>query len=442
MNAPTGPSFYADNRARFLDRLGPQDAALLFGAPHRTRNADTEHRYRQESDVLFLSGWAMPEVALLFRPQSPQPFIMFVQPRDPKVEVWSGRRPGPEGALSRYGADAAYPFSELAARLPGLLQGYRSLHYPFAVDADHDRLVMGAIVKARREARESGLDVPDAFIHPARLLHELRLRKSPAELDLLRRAAAITRDGHLAAMQATATGVPEYVLEAALEGTFRRLGGDGPGYPSIVGGGANATILHYVDNCDPLHDGELVCVDAGCEYRGYTADVTRTWPVSGRFTGPQRDLYQIVLQAQQAAIAAAQVGGLFQDIHHTATRVLTEGMVSLGLLQGDVDELIEQGKQKKYYMHGTSHWLGLDVHDVGAYASCGQSRILEPGMVLTVEPGLYIAEDDEDAPEHLRGIGIRIEDDVLVTDRGPEILTIDIPKQIDDVEAAVRSGRR
>jgi len=434
------PGLFAHHRERFLDALG-NDAALLFGAPHRTRNGDSEYRYRPDSDVVYLSGWSQPEVALLFRPGHAQPFTMFVQPRDPKTEQWAGRRPGPEGAAADFGADAAFPYTQLAEKLPSLLQGHRTLHYRFADDADHDRLVAGAVRKARKQARYSGLDVPDAFVDPNRVLHELRLIKSPGELDILRRSAAMTCAGHLAAMAITAPGVHEYELEAAIEGTFRRLGGNGPGYASIVGGGVNATILHYVENNQPLRDGDLVCVDAGCEHRWYTTDVTRTWPVSGRFSGPQRDLYEVVLRAQQAAIDTVRAGGRFLDPHNTATRVLTEGMVALGLLEGDVDELIAEEKHKRYYMHGTSHWLGLDVHDVGGYAGGGESRPFAPGMVLTVEPGLYIAADDEDAPEALRGIGIRIEDDILVTDGAPEVLTAAIPKTIDDLEAAVRAGR-
>lgn len=436
----TDLGLFAHNRARFLDALG-DEAALFFGAPHHTRNGDSEYRYRPDSDVYYLSGWTQPEVALLFRPGHAQPFVMFVQPRDPSTEQWAGRRPGPDGATGLYGADAAYAYRELAQKLPSLLQGYRTLHYRFADDPDHDRLVAGAVRKARKQARYSSLDVPDAFIDPSRTLHELRLHKSADELDLLRRAAAITGEAHLAAMAATRPGVYEYELEAIIEGTFRRRGGNGPGYASIVGGGANATVLHYVDNDAPLRDGELVCVDAGCEYRLYTADVTRTWPVSGTFSGPQRDLYEVVLRAQLAAIDTVRVGGRFLDPHNAATKVLTEGMVALGLLHGDVDELIAAEKHKRYYMHGTSHWLGLDVHDVGGYARDGKGRPYAPGMVLTIEPGLYISPDDEDAPAHFRGIGIRIEDDVLVTDGAPEVLTAHIPKSIDDVEAAVRGAR-
>ncbi len=436
MSASFNAALHRTHRQRLLQALGT-DAALIFGSAHHPRNGDSEYRYRPDSDVLYLTGWEEPEVAILLRPGADHPFVMFVLPRDPTKEVWAGRRAGVEGAKERFGADAAFPFSALPEQLPGLLQGHRTLHYRFADNAEYDQLVAAAIRSARRTAKNNGLDVPDAFIDPARTMHELRLLKSAEELALLRRAAGITDEAFRAAMAATAPGVHEFELEAIIEGTFRRRGGKGPGYATIVGGGDNATILHYSSNRDPLRDGTLVCVDAGCEYGWYTADVTRTWPVSGRFTGPQRDLYEVVLAAQLAAIDAVRVGGTFLDIHDVATRVLTEGMVDLGLLEGDVDGLIESGAQKRYYMHGTGHWLGLDVHDVGTYVFGGSSRALEPGMVLTVEPGLYIAADDEDAPEHFRGVGIRIEDDVLVTDGDPDVLTGMIPKSVDAIEAAV-----
>jgi Xaa-Pro aminopeptidase len=297
--------------------------------------------------------------------------------------------------------------------------------------------VIGAIKAARRKARRNGMAVPDAFIDPSRTLHELRLFKGPHEVAMMQRAADITADAHIAAMNITRDGVAEFELESIIDHTFRCGGGAGPGYTTIVGGGTNATILHYIENSAALADGDLVCVDAGCEYGLYTADVTRTWPVNGRFSGPQRMLYEVVLRAQEEAISMAVEGNSMRSVHQRAVAVLTEGMVELGLLSGDVNDLIAEETYKKYYMHGTSHWLGLDVHDVGAYYRSGESRPLEPGMVLTVEPGLYVAEDDEDAPMEFRGIGIRIEDDVLITVGGNRVLTAAIPKTVAEVEAVV-----
>jgi Xaa-Pro aminopeptidase len=442
MTTPRHPDLHRDNRRRFLEAIG-EGAALLFGAPHHTRNGDAEFRYRQSSDVWWLTGWEDPEVAILLRPGADQPFVMFVQAKDPDMEVWTGRRPGVEGAVEHFGADAAWPYAELAERLPDLLQGYADLHYRFADDGERDQLLMGAIGKARRKARKSGLDVPDAFYDPSRVLHELRLIKQPVELDLMREASRITVEAHCAAMARTAPGVREYEIESLIDGTFRRMGGNGPGYTTIVGGGVNATILHYITNRDELRDGDLVCVDAGCEFDFYTADVTRTWPVSGTFSDAQRELYNLVLEAQEAVIALIVPGTPWKSLHDTAVRVLTIGMVRLGLLEGDaddpavIDELIATDKFRRYYMHGTGHWLGIDVHDVGAYAHKGVSRVIAPGMVMTVEPGLYIRDNDEQAPERFRGIGIRIEDDVLCTEGAPEVLTEAAPKRIDEVEALV-----
>jgi Xaa-Pro aminopeptidase len=432
---------FASRRSTLLARLaeaargGPAHAALLFGAPHHLRNGDAEFRYRQDSDLWYLTGWEDPEVAALFRPGAEQEFILFVQPKDRAREVWTGIRPGVPGALAR-GADLAFPWSELDARLGELLQGYGVLHYAFGQDASQDARVFRAARAPARAAARNGLDVPFQLVDSRRMLAEMRLRKSAAELEVLRTAAAITCEAHVAGMRTGRPGAWEYEVEAAVDTTFKRRGGNGPGYTSIVGGGANACILHYITNREQLRDGDLCLVDAGCEYGFYTADVTRTWPVNGRFTAPQRDVYAIVLEAQLAAIDAARAGRPYKGMHDAAVRVLTAGMVDLGLLDGEVDGLIAREAYRKYYMHGTGHWLGLDVHDAGAYWAGLRSRDLEPGHVLTVEPGIYVAPDDEDAPEALRGIGIRIEDDILVTGGDPENLTAACPKTIDEVEAA------
>jgi len=428
---------FAEHRRRALARMPADSAMLLFGAPHYIRNADTEFPYRQHSDLWYLSGWGDADVALLLLPGHEAPFQLFVQPRDKEREIWTGYRPGPEGAVEIFGADAAHPWGELDERLPALLTGRRVLYYEAFAHPGYDRRVARALAAARRPAGPAGAPLPESFTRPGAILHPLRLRKTEAELLLLREAARITADAHRAVMAMSRPGVREYELAARLEYEFRSGGGAGPGYQSIVGSGENACVLHYVSNRDALREGDLVLVDAGCELECYTADVTRTFPASGRFSDAQRAVYEVVLQAQLAAIAAARPGGRYDDVHDAAVRALTEGCVRLGLLEGEVDALIEEKAYRRFYMHGTSHWLGLDVHDVGAYHAGGESLVFEPGMVLTVEPGLYIDPEDEEVPEAFRGIGIRIEDDVLVTGGDPEVLTSAAPKTIAEVEAAV-----
>lgn len=431
------PAVLAARRTRYLQLLG-DDAALLVAPTHHHRNADTEYRYRQSSDLMYLTGWEDPEVVALFRPHSEQPFVLFVQPKDPEREVWTGIREGVVGARERYGADAAYPIHELAARLPALLFGYGTLHYRPGEDAVMDRTVFSAVRGMAKPAARNGGEIPWRYVEPGRLVGELRLRKEPGELALLREAARISAEAHVLAMRAGRGGVYEYELEAIIDGHFRRSGGNGPGYTTIVGGGKNACILHYVTNREALRPGELCLVDAGCEFQYYTADITRVFPVDGRFTGAQRELYEVVYAAERAAIDAARVGRPYRDLHDIAVRRLVEGMVALDILQGDVDDNIHRETFKRYYMHATGHWLGMDVHDAGAYWHGFSSRTMESGMVTTVEPGLYIPPDDTQAPEAFRGLGIRIEDDVHVTDGGPEVLTAACPSTLADVEAACR----
>lgn len=429
---------FAVHRRRLLEHLEEDEAVFVFGGPHHFRNSDVEYPYRPHSDVFWLSGWQDPEVAMFIRPGK-EPFVLFCQERDPERETWNGYRPGPEGAKSDYQADVAFPYSRLAKELPRLIQGVSRLHYPLAEDAEMDQLLHAAIKKAARTARQSGCSVPETFHSPSRLLHELRLVKGTDEVAVMQEAARLTGLAHRAAMARAAPGVYEYEIQALIEHCFISNGGSGAGYGSIVASGSNACVLHYVTNRAELRDGDLLLIDAGCESSHYTADVTRTFPVNGEFSSAQRDVYEVVLQAQLAAIDALRAGRPIGEFHDIAVRVLTEGMVALGLLEGDVGGLIEEEKYKKYYMHGTGHWLGLDVHDVGIYARDGESRRLTAGMVLTCEPGLYIAADDQEAPERLRGIGIRIEDDLLISDGDPVNLTAEIPKQIDDVEAACRA---
>lgn len=431
---------YAERRAAYMAALGPDAVAIVRSLPERTRNGDSHYNFRQHSDVLYLTGFAEPETTVILRPGAETDrVVMFVRPRDPAMEVWNGRRAGLEGARARYGADVAYPASELKTRLPELIANFGELHYELGVDDETDLLVTATIARLRR-LEKRGQRPPRAVVDPRAALHELRLHKSADELHALRKAAAITADAHVAAMKAGRPGSFEYELEALLDYTFRSRGGTGAGYGTIVGAGENATILHYVDNRCAIADGDLVLIDAGCEYGYYTADVTRTWPAGGRFTAPQRKVYDLVLAVQKSAIAMARPGVTLDDLHQHCIRGLTQGMIELGLLTGTVQERIDDGAFKKFYMHLTSHWLGLDVHDVGAYTRDGKPRPLEPGMVITIEPGLYIAADATDVPAELRGIGVRIEDDILITESGCENLTIACPKEVADLERICGGG--
>lgn len=420
---------------------GLEDGVVILPAADAPfKSNDVEHEYHQDPDFWYLTGFGEPgALAVLMPRHETQRFVLFVRPREPEKEIWTGRRAGPEGAVRDFGADAAYPASEFDSRLPGLLVGSNRLYYRLGRNESLDRRVLAALEEARRMTRKNGV-APSEIVDPAVLVHEMRLRKSPEEIALLRRACEISCEAHRAAMSACRPGMSEYQLEAILEYVFRRSGSAGPGYPSIVGGGENATVLHYSTNGAPIAPGDLVLIDAGCEWSYYNADITRTFPASGRFTPPQRAVYELVLKAQQDAIATIRPGVPFETYHDRAVRVLTEGLVQLGLLAGPPDTLIEQEVYKRFYPHGTGHWLGIDVHDAGRYRLDGQSRLLEPGMVLTVEPGLYVRADDKEAPEEYRGIGVRIEDDVLVTDSGHEVLTSALPRSVEELEALVGSG--
>ena len=433
---------FAARRQRFLDAMEPDSVAILLGAGLVTRSRDTHYRFRQDSDFHYLTGFDHPHAAAVLRRDGGPPFTLFVEPRDPEAETWTGYRPGVEGARADYGADEAYPRSELLAKLPELLGRARRVYHVLGRDAQLDQRIVELIESARIRSRTQA-PPPEAILDPRAIVHEMRLFKEPAELDLLRRAVEISREAHAAAAALAHPGAGEHELEAVIDYTFRRRGGWGPAYESIVGGGANATVLHYVANDQPLRPDTLVLIDAGCEYAGYAADVTRTYPVGGRFTPAARDVYEIVLSAQEAALEAARLAATLEDVHDAALRRLVEGMQALGLLpRTSVDEAIRAGDFRRYYMHRTSHWLGLDVHDVGAYGVDGKPRRLEPGMVFTVEPGLYVPAGDERAPAALRGIGVRIEDDVVVTEDGHENLCAAIPKRPDEVEALVRAGPR
>lgn len=430
--------FWAQRRKRVLERLGG-GVLVLPATPVATRSNDTEHPYRASSDLLYLTNFREPSSVVVLSAVSAKPYTLFVQPKDPKAETWTGRRAGVEGAVARFGADQAFSIDVLDKELPKLLVGAQTLWTPLGLDPEWDARIIRLLTNIRRSTR-SGAQVPGRIADPGPLLHELRMLKSAQELDSMRHAARLTEDGFLAAMRATKPGAFEYELEAEMVHRFRKGGGEGSGYEPIVAAGVNATILHYRTGRDVLKAGELVLADCGCEVEsGHTADVTRTWPVDGTFTRPQQALYEIVLEAHLAAIDAVRPGTTKDAVHEIACRVLIRGLVREGLLKGDEDALFadkSDASYRRYYMHSTSHWLGIDVHDVGTYHLGGTPRPLAAGMALTVEPGLYISADDMQAPEAFRGIGIRIEDDVVVTANGREVLTESIPRTVDELRRA------
>ncbi|MBA3464066.1 MAG: aminopeptidase P N-terminal domain-containing protein [Deltaproteobacteria bacterium] len=436
------PAVFAARRDAYMQAIGTSGVAVVRSLPERVRNGDAFHPFRQHSDLFYLTGFVEPDTTLILRPGAEtERVVMFVRPRDPELEVWDGRRAGLEGAKERYGADAAYPAVELNSKLAELISNTEELHYSLGLDDEMDLKIAHAIARLRKMERK-GRRPPRALVDPRAALHELRLRKRPEELAALRKASQITSEAHVAAMKLGRPGSFEHELEAVINYTFRKAGGSGPGYTTIVGAGENATVLHYIDNRCAIADGDLVLVDAGCEYDHYTADITRTWPANGSFSAPQKRVYELVLSTQKSAVAMAKPGATLDEIHQFCVRSLTEGMLSLGLLSGGLDERITDLSYKKFFMHGTSHWLGLDVHDVGAYTKDGKARPLEPGMVITVEPGLYIAADAADVPPELRGIGVRIEDDVAITADGNEVLTAACPKELEELEAICRGRVR
>lgn len=426
---------FAARRDAYLRALGPKAVAVVRSLPERLRNGDAFHAFRQHSDLIYLTGFEEPDATLVLRPGAEtERVVMFVRPKDPEHETWDGKRAGVEGAKDVFGADAAYPAAELRTRIGELIANFDELHYTLGLDEDMDHLLGQTLVRLRKTEKK-GKAAPRAVVDPRHTLHELRLHKRSEELAALRKAAAISVEAHLAAMKLGRPGAFEHELEAVINYTFRKHGGAGPGYTTIVGAGENATILHYIANRCAIADGDLVLVDAGCEYDHYTADITRTWPASGKFTPAQRAVYEIVLATQKSAIAMAKPGTTLDEIHDHCVKQLTEGMIALGLLTGTAEDRIADESYKKFYMHGTSHWLGLDVHDVGAYTRDGKARPLAPGMVITIEPGLYIAADAPDVPDRFRGIGVRIEDDVAITETGHEVLTAACPKEIAELEA-------
>ena len=453
MRARTIPAaVFARRRRALMDRMGPNSVALLPAAPEAPRNRDVYYPYRQDSDFYYLTGFPEPEAVAALIPGAPQEFLLFCRERDPHMEIWHGRRAGPQGAKERYGADHAHPVVQLDEILLPLLENRERVYYAIGYRPDFDERVMDWIRQTRAKAR-TGVQAPVTFIALEHLLHPMRRRKEVEEIAVMRESAWIACEAHRRAMQMCRPGLMEYEVEAEFFHTFLRHGA-GWSYPPIVAGGENSCILHYTENNAKLQGGDVLLIDAGAELDGYASDITRTFPVNGRFSGEQRAIYELVLAAQKAAIDKVRPGCHFNEPHDAAVRVLTEGLIALGLLQGEVEGTIKAERYKQFYMHRTGHWLGMDVHDVGSYRTGEDWQVFEPGMVTTIEPGLYISAGSQIADErwaqlgiHLdsdvdarwQRIGVRIEDDVLVTEGEPEVLTAAAPKEIDEIEALMRN---
>ena len=412
----------------------PDSVAIFSAAPVFTRNNDVDHEYRQDSDFFYLTGFDEP-LSVLVLDAKTRKTTLFVRPRDVEREIWDGPRAGVDGAKADFGADEAFVVADLDAELPKLVQGHKRLFYRLGRDRAFDDRVLELLDRLRTRQR-AGVLVPCDISDPGQVLHEMRIVKTTDDIATMRHAANITRDAHLAAMAKTRPGMHEYEVEAMLLDTFRKQGSERPAYGSIVGSGPNACILHYRLNNRKMEPGELLLIDAGCEYGYFASDVTRTFPVGGEFSKQQQAIYELVLDAQLAGIAETKVGSTLDAIHAKCVEVITRGLVRLGLLVGAPEKLIAEEAYKPFYMHRTSHWLGMDVHDVGAYFVDGKPRKLEAGMVLTVEPGIYIGRDYDKVPAEWRGIGVRIEDDIVVTADGPDNLTAAIPKTVEEIRRA------
>ena len=434
-------SEYARRRQNLMARMEPNSIAILPAAPMYIRNRDVEHVYRQDSDFQYLSGFPEPEAVIALIPgREHGEYVLFCRERDPERELWDGLRAGQDGAIAEYGADDAFPIGDIDDILPGLIEGRERVYYAIGTNEAFDHQLMEWIKMIRSKARQ-GAQPPSEFVALDHLLHDMRLYKSANEVKVMRHAAEISARAHINAMRASRAGLCEYHLEAELDYEFRKGGAKMPAYGSIVAAGRNACILHYRENDAPLQDGDLVLIDAGCEIDCYASDITRTFPVNGKFSPEQKAIYELVLAANEEAFKHIAPGKHWNEAHEATVRVITAGLVDLGLLEGDVDELIASEAYKPFYMHRAGHWLGLDVHDVGDYKIGGEWRVLEPGMAMTVEPGIYIAADNQDVAKKWRGIGVRIEDDVLVTKTGCEILTGSVPKAVAEIEALMAGAR-
>ena len=433
------PVLHGARRARLAQAM-QGGIAVIPTAPERIRNRDTHYPYRFDSHFYYLTGFPEPEAALVIVAGAQPRSLLFCREKNEERETWDGIRCGPKDAQERFGFDECHPIADLDAKLAGLLGDQPALYYPVGADAAWDARAMGWLNAVRANAR-AGISAPERVQDVRALVDEMRLVKDAHELGVMRRAASISAGAHRRAVRAARPGGFEFEIEAELLHEFRRNGAQFPAYWPIVAGGANACVLHYVANDAVLHAGDLVLVDAGCELAGYASDITRTFPVGRRFTAAQREVYEIVLAAQAAAMVKIRAGNAWNEPHDAAVRVLAQGMLDLKLVSGNLDEVLEKETYKRFYMHRTGHWLGLDVHDAGDYKRAGKWRTLAPGMVLTVEPGLYIRAAD-DVPGPLRGIGVRIEDDVLVTEGACEVLTSQAPKAVAEIEALIRDGRR
>ena len=438
--ASIGNEEYRARQARLFSQLRPKDL-LIITAPHEsTRSNDVHYHYRTSSEMMYLCGWQDPEaVFCAFNEEGEWKSLLFVQPKDLLKEIWEGRRPGVEGAVKDWPVDIAYAHDELEEKLSELLVQCSRVFVKQGVDENVDSIVENEMKRNSRARQKFGTG-PVSIVDPSPQINELRLRKSDSEIAIMRHSAKIASQAHIQAMANTKPGVGEWQLEGIIEGVFKYCRTSGIAYPCIIGSGDNATVLHYTVNDDTCEDGEVLLIDAGCEYNGYASDITRSWPVNGKFSDAQTEIYQIVLDAQIAAIDECRVGNSYDAPHLAARRVLAEGLIKLGVIKQDLNEALSaDGELNTWYMHNTGHWLGLDVHDVGIYRPDGEARLLEEGMVLTVEPGLYFGawRPDVDCPERYANIGIRIEDDVLVTRDGPDVLSSDFPKTIANIESIV-----
>jgi Xaa-Pro aminopeptidase len=434
-------SEYARRRKALMAQMEPNSIAILPAAPVYIRNRDVEHVYRQDSDFQYLTGFPEPEAVMALIPgREHGEYVLFCRERDPERELWDGLRAGQDGAISQFGADDAFPIGDIDDILPGLIEGRERVYYAIGSNQEFDHRLMEWVNHIRAKARQGAMP-PNEFVALNHLLHDMRLYKSATEVKVMKEAAEISARAHIRAMQASRAGLFEYHLEAELDYEFRKGGAKMPAYGSIVAAGRNACILHYRENDAALKDGDLVLIDAGCEIDCYASDITRTFPVSGRFSPEQKAIYELVLKANEEAFKFIAPGRHWNEAHEATVRVITAGLVDLGLLEGDVDELIASEAYKPFYMHRAGHWLGMDVHDVGDYKVGGQWRVLEVGMAMTVEPGIYIAPDNDKVAKKWRGIGVRIEDDVVVTKKGCEILTNGVPKTVAEIEALMAAAR-